>query len=260
MPHSEPTQVARLSSFRRLLERLEARKAWEAANPELASEWNEALREDDERTRRREIEEAAARLDLDMPRILRGLGAQAVHAEATAFKLSDWPTLKAARRFLAQPRPPPYPTLFLAGPTATGKTQAAVFALADWARRHNWTERATGEERPQAIFAKAIEATSLNRFNGDGGHALERFKRAPVLVLDDLGTQAATGPGASLLYEIIDARYGERRRTVVTTNLGAKELQRDYDERLLRRLRETSMCLLGSALFEGGKKVEGWGQ
>lgn len=251
---SEPTLLRDVPSSQRLLSGLAARKAWEAANPELTALWNAALVEDNVRAEAREKAAELTRIQRDMPHLLGKLGVQEVHREPYGDdgNLDERATLRAARRFLAQTE---YPVLFLAGVTDTGKTQAAVEVLAEWVRTYAWNSRATSAGDRHAMFAKAAELTTLARFSDGGRNALADFIRCPVLVLDDVGTEVATGVGRSLLYEVADARYGAHRRTVVTSNLDAAALKRDYDERLLRRLRESSVCLIGSTLYEGGKRV-----
>lgn len=245
----------------KMLRHLEARKAWEREHPALAADWNAALDEDDQRERRAEAEAARVRADMDMPHLLRKLGVGQVHAARYAQRgmLDQRPTMRAVAHYLAQPRPVEFPVLFLAGPAASGKTQAAVHVLADWARHYSWGSRASGQDERLGVFTRAVDVATADRFSAEGRGWLERLRLTPVVVLDDLGAESATGPGASLLYDVIDERYRQGRRTVVTTNLRGEQLKAAYDERLLRRLRESSICLLeigkDPELFAGGKKL-----
>lgn len=264
MPHSELGRVGegRTGGFMaRMLAGLEAKRAWARQHPELAAAWDAALEEDDMRERRAELEAARARADMDMPHLLGKLGVGRVHASRYDRRgsLEQRPTMRAAAHYLAQPRPMEHPVLFLAGPASSGKTQAAVHVLAEWARGYSWGRQASGQDERLGVFTRAVDVASADRFSPEGRAWLERLRAAPVLVLDDLGSESATGPGAALLYDVIDERYRQLRRTVVTTNLRAQQLQEGYDERLLRRLRESSICLLETAgkpeLFAGGRKV-----
>lgn len=232
--------------------RYRERKAWEAANPELAAEWAAALEEDDTRAKAREAAEARAQVERDMPRLLRRLGVLHEHIAGWLLGLDERPTMRAARRYLAQDS---LPVLFLAGKTEAGKTQAAVEVLADWVRRHPWNAQPSGRTAPLAVYLQASELAAFRRFQDGGEAVLRELMAAPVLVLDDVGTEVATGIGNALLYDVVCARHGNNRRTVVTTNLGPEELKRDYDERVLRRLRSDSICLIGGVMYEGGKRV-----
>ena len=66
----------------------------------------------------------------------------------------------------------------------------------------------------------------------------ERVRNAPVLVLDDLGTQAPTPWAQEKLFQLINHRFNTRLPTVVTTNL----LPERIDERLRTRLTDASIA------------------
>lgn len=264
MPHSDLERIgsgAMGGFMARMRAKLEAKHAWEAQHPELTDAWNEALEEDDQRTRKSEAEAARARADLDMPHLLGKLGVGKVHCAKYAHRerLEMRPTMRVAIHYLNQPRPMEFPVLFLAGPAASGKTQAAVHVLADWARHYAWGSRASGQDERLGLFSRVVDVASADRFSAEGRNWLERLRLAPVLVLDDLGAESATGPGAALLYDVIDERYRQGRRTVVTTNLRGEQLKAGYDERLLRRLKESSVCLVEITgkpeLIVGGQKI-----
>ncbi len=65
----------------------------------------------------------------------------------------------------------------------------------------------------------------------------EQIKNAPLLVLDDLGSQSSTSWAEEKLYQIINHRFNARLPMVVTTNIPVDEL----DERLRTRLTETEL-------------------
>src|SRR5512135_382139 len=68
----------------------------------------------------------------------------------------------------------------------------------------------------------------------------ERFtevRDAPLLILDDLGTQNATSWAEEKLYQILNARYIAKRPTVITTNLDLDDL----DPRLRSRLSDLDL-------------------
>jgi DNA replication protein DnaC len=66
----------------------------------------------------------------------------------------------------------------------------------------------------------------------------EEVRRAPLLVLDDLGTESATPWAREKLYQIFDYRYNARLPTVITTATPIEEL----DPRLATRMLDVSLC------------------
>ncbi|MEX1254904.1 MAG: ATP-binding protein [Dehalococcoidia bacterium] len=66
---------------------------------------------------------------------------------------------------------------------------------------------------------------------------LEQVRNAPVLILDDLGTQSATAWAQEKLFQIMNHRYNARLPTVVTTNMQLSK----FDERLRSRLGDPSL-------------------
>ena len=66
----------------------------------------------------------------------------------------------------------------------------------------------------------------------------ERVRNAPVLVLDDLGTQAPTPWAQEKLFQLINHRFNTRLPTVVTTNL----LPEQIDDRLRTRLTDAGIA------------------
>ena len=66
----------------------------------------------------------------------------------------------------------------------------------------------------------------------------EQVRRAPLLILDDLGTESATPWAREKLYQIFDYRYNARLPTVITTATPIEEL----DPRLATRMLDVSRC------------------
>jgi DNA replication protein DnaC len=75
----------------------------------------------------------------------------------------------------------------------------------------------------------------------------ERFdmvRTAPLLVLDDLGTENATAWAKEKLYQILNYRYGARLPTVITTNRRLEEI----DARLRSRMNDQDLCQIYTVL------------
>ena len=67
---------------------------------------------------------------------------------------------------------------------------------------------------------------------------IEQVRNAPVLILDDLGTQNTTPWAQEKLFQILNHRYNSRLPTIVTTNLSVDRL----DERLRMRLTDPDIA------------------
>ena len=65
----------------------------------------------------------------------------------------------------------------------------------------------------------------------------EQVRTAPLLILDDLGTQSTTPWAQEKLYQIVNYRYNERLPTVITTNCKLEEI----DLRLRSRLVDSEL-------------------
>lgn len=75
---------------------------------------------------------------------------------------------------------------------------------------------------------------------------IDAAERASLLVLDDLGTEysGASQYGVERAAALLELRHAERRRTVVTTNLGAADIVARYGERVRDRMRERGRAVL----------------
>ncbi|MBP7997668.1 MAG: ATP-binding protein [Chloroflexi bacterium] len=81
----------------------------------------------------------------------------------------------------------------------------------------------------------------------------DEVKMAPLLVLDDLGTESATSWAREKLYQLFNHRYNARLPTVITTALAIDEI----DPRLASRMLDGSHCtffVLEVPSYRGGGK------
>ncbi len=71
---------------------------------------------------------------------------------------------------------------------------------------------------------------------------IHEIEQAPVLIIDDLGTEQATDFSSSLLYRIIDHRYGRQLPFVISTSCSLNELARRLGflgEKIMQRIIES---------------------
>ncbi len=84
----------------------------------------------------------------------------------------------------------------------------------------------------------------------------DEVKLAPLLVLDDLGTESATAWAQEKLYQLFNYRYNARLATVITTATAVE----DIDPRLASRLLDGSRCtffVLEVPSYRGRKGAKG---
>lgn len=82
----------------------------------------------------------------------------------------------------------------------------------------------------------------------------DEVKTAPLLILDDLGTESATAWAREKLYQLFNYRYNARLPTVITTATPIEEL----DPRLATRMLDGSRCtffVLEVPSYRGGLKA-----
>lgn len=132
--------------------------------------------------------------------------------------------------------------MILAGGCGTLKTTMAVAVL-----RH-WTDAGhCGLLVPMvSLIDNLATLRTLNR--EEMARYESKIRKTALLVLDDLGGEN-TGQGwvLSKVDAIITERYNRMLPTIITTNLGKKELAETYPGRIMDRLRNTSIYLAFSS-------------
>ena len=123
--------------------------------------------------------------------------------------------------------------LFLMGESGTGKTHLAA-AIAN----------AFQEKGGSAIFVTVPDLLDHLRLTFNPGstvsfdHRFSEVKNAPLLVLDDLGTESASAWAKEKLFQIVNHRYLTQMATVFTTSKAISEL----DPRIRTRLIDRRLC------------------
>ena len=105
--------------------------------------------------------------------------------------------------------------LALCGMRGTGKSHLAAAIALETMRR--------GQQAYFRLVSEMLDDLRQGYDDGDHDAQMQFLKEVPCLVLDDLGKERGTDAAKDFLYQIIDARYRERRQVIITSNARSKE-------------------------------------
>lgn len=152
----------------------------------------------------------------------------------------DTPAAGIVKRFLEAPLSNPRSRLlWLAGGVGVGKTVAALSAIAAGGGRI-----ASADQVRRAYGQEHDDARSLRI----------HLEECGLLVVDDVGTARDAEGERRALYELVNARQGGGRKTILTGNLGKPEIESRYDSRLLSRVAHIGAIVdCGTVSLRGGR-------
>jgi hypothetical protein len=139
--------------------------------------------------------------------------------------------------------------LFLTGGRGNGKTRLAVALMREHLKKVKVTEVCgTTPIIPKTslpIFVAVPELLlslreSYSRNDTSEGEIISKYTEGSLLVLDDLGAEKSTEWSINILYIIIDRRYRDEKKTIITSNLSLDELADKLDDRIASRI--AGMC------------------
>lgn len=232
--------LSRLSEhpyFKHTMASAEALRAWVQDNPELAEAWEEALQEDEFRrlsardARRAEMAQEA------LPEALTSCGVPLRCVEVLA-GLQETPALKAVKAWWRGEST----FCLLLGAAGAGKSVAASWAIQDQVYPDvlRWIERPHGR-RLSARFMRAGDMARMSAYGHEAEREFEAMCSVQLFALDDMGTERPSDTWLALLDELIDRRYGDKLKTVLTTNLDAEAFKKRYGERIADRIRHDGL-------------------
>jgi len=130
--------------------------------------------------------------------------------------------------------------LFLCGSVGTGKTHLACAVLLYYLSNDH-----DGQYISVMKMIREIRATYSKDAREDEQHAIDRFAKSSLLVLDEVGVQLGTDSEKLLLFEVINGRYERMKPTVLISNLNVQDVTKYLGERTIDRLRENGGKVLG---------------
>lgn len=145
-------------------------------------------------------------------------------AEEYISKAAEW--LVAGERF----------GLLMCGLTGNGKTtlMLAILSLINYFDLR--------DDYNNELRVKLIDARELVRLNKDNYQLFRTYRNAPMLAIDDIGTEPAEvldyGNVLSPIVDVLSYRYNEQLFTLATTNLGPKDIRNKYKDRIADRFNE----------------------
>lgn len=145
-------------------------------------------------------------------------------------ELDETRAVEVIREF--QGSPPEGWSLILSADKGTGKSTAAAL----WLMSHVQDVHINTNLKQ---IRRWWTGTRLARVSSYGAE-FEKICALPTMVIDDLGVEYLDKNGNFLqkLDELIDERYSNFRKTIITTNLNANHFRDRYGERVADRIRE----------------------
>ena len=128
------------------------------------------------------------------------------------------------------------PWLLLAGDKGTGKTHLAVATILERAEHSEY-----GDPGRFIVYPELLAELRIGVGDGTMEMTLASYKRTPLLVLDDLGTEYRKGDGGKQswsdeqLYRLLVHRYNNALPTLMTTNVPTEALDPRIADRLLHK-------------------------
>lgn len=137
--------------------------------------------------------------------------------------------------------------VYLTGPTGTGKTSLAAYCfrgtIGHWAEQcqvdQQWPRWVVWPEFCAGLMSARINGMTIEHEDGRTYHADEkawwrRWSTRRTVVVDEIGIRAASNVKIEAMWQLLECRRG--LPTILTGNLGEKEIRNTFDDRILSRI------------------------
>lgn len=131
----------------------------------------------------------------------------------------------------------------LLGPVGNGKTLFGALML-----------RAAVEAKLSVMLIRASDYVDALKPGGKGRGIQEKALKAEFLVLDDLGSELGSDFADVEIEALIAARYNSKRPSIITSNLSPRELEAEYDQRIIDRLKRNTVYVLDGVSYRDREK------
>jgi len=127
--------------------------------------------------------------------------------------------------------------IFIHGSVGTGKTHIAYALKKQWDEENPY-RTAILYNTPDLLHSEKLD---FDRDSYSKKRSLEKLKESKqLLILDDVGSENATGWVLDQLYMLINKRYNEMKPIIFTSNLSIEEVGKVLGDRIASRIVE--MC------------------
>ena len=84
-------------------------------------------------------------------------------------------------------------------------------------------------------IADVLVKVRFNRASGEDYETLDLINSCDLLIVDDLGTEGTNGATNTEIFTVINNRMMNKKSLIISTNLGLKDINRIYGERVFSR-------------------------
>ena len=141
---------------------------------------------------------------------------------------------------------------FIYGPVSSGKTILAAFLMLK-EQEKIWLAGGPSEDQKCYFVALTDMFEDIkSSFNSDSQKAvLDFYKNMHLLVIDDFGTIKPSDWALNILYSIINHRYEQEKRTIITSNLSLAEIAKVLgDDRITARIERMGLIVKKKSINE----------
>lgn len=126
--------------------------------------------------------------------------------------------------------------LYFHGTVGSGKTYLSAIIISEITKKY----KITGKQVTTGEIKREIQATFSN--NGvTGEEIIQKYAKYPILLIDDIGTEANTEWSEEILFGLLNERAINNTTTFFTSNISPENLH--YHDRMISRINSMSLSL-----------------
>lgn len=127
-------------------------------------------------------------------------------------------------------------SMFIYGKTGTGKTVACAYYYVDFVKQLYLEQSSFTKTHYFVVYSKLME--DLQKDYKDSESIMKKYMECDLLVIDEFGVKKLTEYIYDRIYLIINERYLSMLPTIINSNDNLEELQKKFDDRIVRRIEE----------------------